>query len=115
VQTTYQSSYFHLGWLEGWHEAFLGWLQPPHATPVEPPLASCLSCPSNMNLAAENSNLMTSSHLLALDRLPKLGGVIEGLHSPVSSFSGYQMLLFQAWVSRVTHLRNIRSFSTLRA
>ena len=30
--------YFHLGWLEGWHEAFLGWLKPPHATPVEPPL-----------------------------------------------------------------------------
>jgi len=33
-----RSLYFHLGWLEGWHETFFGWLQPPHATPVEPPL-----------------------------------------------------------------------------
>ena len=37
-----KTSYFHLGWLEGWHKTFLGWLQgwlkPPHATPVEPPL-----------------------------------------------------------------------------
>jgi len=33
-----RSLYFHLGWLEGWHETFWGWLQPPHATPVEPPL-----------------------------------------------------------------------------
>ena len=35
-----KTSYFHLGWLEGWHKNFLGWLKPPHATPVEPPLAS---------------------------------------------------------------------------
>jgi len=38
LSRAYQSSYFHLGWLEGWHEAFLGWLLPLHATPVEPPL-----------------------------------------------------------------------------
>jgi len=37
-----RSLYFHLGWLEGWHETFLGWLQPPHATPVEPPLYKCI-------------------------------------------------------------------------
>jgi len=50
-----KSSYFHLGWLEGWHKTFLGWLQPPHATPVEPPLPHCglhigITCEGNRRI-----------------------------------------------------------------